>query len=265
MEQIKKIREITGAGMVDCKKALDEAGGDIEKAIDLLRKKGIAKAAKRSDRETNEGVVKVSVNEAGNEGYIVELNTETDFVALNEKFQNFGDAVLKIIAEKKPTSREELLVLPMVDSTVEEMLNSLSGMIGEKLDIKKFEILSSVGTVAAYSHMGGKIGVLIALDKPNLNDLARDLAMQVAAANPRYLNPSDVPAEELEREKEIYRDQLSREGKPANIVEKILEGKVAKYFEDICLSKQLFIKDDKVKVESLLNGAVIERFVRYSL
>lgn len=265
MEQIKKLREKTGAGIVDCKKALEEAGGDMDKAVEILRKRGIAKAAKREDREANEGIIKIGTNDANSEGYIVEINAETDFVARNEQFQNFADKVFELIKDSKPASREELMNLPMDGNTVQENLNNLSGVIGEKLDIKRCDILSSAGSVAAYSHMAGRIGVLVAIDKAGEADLARDVAMQIAASNPKYVYPEDVPAEEIEKEKEIYREQLLKEGKPEQMIDKIMPGKINKYFEEVCLVKQEFIKDDKKKVENILGDAGVEKFVRYSL
>jgi len=262
---IKSLREKSGAGIVDCKKALEESGGDVEKAVENLRKKGIAKAAKRSGREASQGIIKVAANDTGTEGYIVEVNAETDFVARNEQFQDFADKVLEIIKKHKPQNKEELLALSMGDSTVQENLDSLSGTIGEKLDIKQCNILLSAGTVAGYTHMGGKIGVLVALDKAGEQDLAYDIAMQVAAANPKYVFPEDVPEEEQEKEKEIYREQLKKEKKPEEIVEKILPGKLNKYFEEVCLVKQEYIKEDKKKVEDILGDVGVERFIRYSL
>lgn len=264
MEEIKKLREMTGAGMVDCKKALDEAAGDLDKAVDILRKKGIAKAAKRTDRETNEGVIKVATNEAGTEGYILEVNSETDFVSRNEKFQAFADSVMDIIKDKKPADLDALLALSMEQGTVGENLDSLSGTIGEKMGIKRMAILSG-GTVSAYSHLGGKIGVLVALDQPGKNDLGLEIAMQVAAANPRYLKSEEVPSEELEREKDVYREQLLKEGKPAEMVDKIVLGKVSKYYSEVCLIEQEYIKDDKKKIKDLLAGANISAFIRYNL
>nr|MCU0680205.1 translation elongation factor Ts [Planctomycetota bacterium] len=221
MEQIKQLREITGAGMVDCKKALDEAGGDLDKAVEILRKKGIAKSAKRGDRETNEGVVKVLVNNNNTEGYVLEINSETDFVARNEKFQELGDKILVVISEKKPQNLEELLALALDGNTVKEQVDNLSGVIGEKLAIKRFAILSGE-TVSAYSHLGGKIGVLVALDQTDKKQLAEDIAMHVAAANPKYITPEEVPSEEIEKEKDIYREQLAKEGKTGDMVEKIM-------------------------------------------
>jgi elongation factor Ts len=265
MENIKKLREITGAGMVDCKKALEETGNDIDKAVELLRKKGIAKAAKRGDRETCEGTVKMAVNKEHTEGYIVELNAETDFVARNEKFQNLADQILAVIQDKKPSTIDELNALPLGSGTVLETIETLSGTIGEKMGVKGFEIVKTSGTVASYSHLDGRIGVLVALDQTGKEELAYDLAMQIAATNPKYLVPEEVPTEETDKEKEIYREQLKKEGKPDNIVEKILLGKINKYYEDVCLVRQEFIKDDKKKVENILGGVKIEKFVRFSL
>ncbi|PIR13086.1 elongation factor Ts [Candidatus Falkowbacteria bacterium CG11_big_fil_rev_8_21_14_0_20_39_10] len=264
MEKIKELREKSGAGIVDCKKALEESGGDIDKAVEILRKKGIAKAAKRGEREASEGMVLVDVNKNGNEGYILEINSETDFVARNEQFRNFAGQVFDLIKKDKPADLGELMKLSMETGNVQESLDNLSGTIGEKLSIKKFDILSGQ-SVADYSHLGGRIGVLVSLNKSGQADLARDIAMQVAAANPKYIKPEDVPVEELEKEKEIYREQLKKEGKPENIIEKILEGKIKKYYEEVCLIKQEYIKDDKKKVKDILGEIEMEKFVRYSL
>jgi len=264
MELIKKLRDITGAGMVDCQKALKEANNDLEKAIEILRKKGIAKAAKRTDREANEGVIKVGVNEAGNEGYILELNSETDFVSRNEKFQAFATEILELVKTNKPQNLDELLALKYESGTVKEALDNLSGTIGEKMNIKRFEVLSGE-TVAAYSHLGGKMGVLVALDQNNKNELALDIAMQVAAANPKYLTSEEVLVDELAKEKDIYKEQLLKEGKPEAMVDKIVEGKMGKYYSEVCLVEQEYIKNDKQKVKDILAGAKVLRFIRYSL
>ncbi len=261
---IKELREKTGAGMVDCKKALEEAGGDIEKAVEVLRKKGIAKSAKRGDRETSEGIILVDTNENNTEGYILQLNSETDFVARNEKFQDLAKNILELIKSQKPKNIEELNPLKLESGSVEEEINNLSGVIGEKLEIKDFKILEGE-TVAAYSHMGGRIGVLIALDKEGQSELAYDIAMQVAAANPQYLKPEDIPQEVIEKEKEVYKEQLLKEGKPENILDKIIEGKINKFYGEVCLLKQEYIKDDKQRVEQILGDIKIKKFIRYSL
>lgn len=264
MENIKQLREMTGAGMVDCKKALDEAGGDLDKAVEILRKKGIAKAAKRTDREANEGIIVVGVNSDASEGYMVEINSETDFVSRSDKFQEFAKQVLELVKTSKPADLESLLALSLGVSTVKESLENLSGVIGEKLEIKRFSIVNG-GTVAAYSHLGGRMGVLVVLDQAGKEDIAMDIAMQVAAANPKYLVPAEVTAEELEKEKEIARELLLKEGKPAEMVEKIITGKMSKYYSDVCLTEQEYIKDDKKKVKDILGGANIVKFVRFSL
>ncbi len=264
MEEIKKLREMTGAGISDCKKALEEAGGDLEKAVEVLRKKGITKAAKRGDREANEGTIMVGTNNDKTAGYAIQINSETDFVARNDQFQDFAKKVLDLALEKDPADLEALLALPIEDVTVSEQLESLSGIIGEKLEISGYQKLEGA-SVAAYSHLGGKIGVLTALDKEGASELAGDIAMQVAAASPRYIKPEDVDQAEIDKEKEIGKETLLKEGKPENMIDKILEGKINKYFEEICLIKQEYIKDDKQKVEQVLGDANVTGFVRFAL
>ena len=252
--------------MVDCKKALEEAGNDLDKALEILRKKGISKASKRSDRETNEGVIKLAISDDSKTGYIIQINSETDFVAKNDQFQTLGNDALALAQKNNPENLDALLALQMENgNSLKDNLDTLSGVIGEKLDIAKYESITSSGTVAAYSHAGGKIGTIVALDKPDQTDLARDVAMQVAAANPKYITPEDVDQAEIEKEKEIYREQLLKEGKPENIIENILQGKINKYFSEICLVKQEFVKEDKKSIEDLLEGAKVEQMVRYSL
>lgn len=265
MEKLKILRDKTGAGIADCKAALDEAGGDIDKAVEILRKKGIAKAAKRSEREAREGAVKVAISQDAKTGYIMEINAETDFVTRGEKFQEFAQRVMALVMEKQPRDLVELMSLSYDGGTVKDSLGSLSGVMGEKLDIKRYDILVSSGTVAAYSHAGEKIGALVALDKEGQSDIAYDIAMQIAAANPKYVRPEDVAPAELKKEKEIYREQLLKQGKSETMIEKIMPGKLAKYYEEVCLLKQEFIKDDGKKVEDILEGAKVEKFIRYNL
>jgi len=266
LEKIKELREKSGVGMADCKNALTEAEGDLEKAIEILRKKGVAKAAKRSDRETGEGLVKVAVNEEGNEGYIFELNAETDFVVRSEQFQNFAEKLIEIVSAAKPENKDKMMNLVLEDgNTVQTALENLSSVVGEKLDIKRYDILTSGGSVAAYSHQGGRIGVLVAIDKSKDAELAREIAMQIAAVNPKYINPEDVSEEEINKEKEIYTEQLRKEGKPEEMITKIMAGKINKYFEEICLSRQEFIKDDTKKVCDVLGNAKVEKFIRFAL
>lgn len=265
MEKLKELREKTGAGMADCKKALDEAAGDIQKAVEILRKKGIAKASKRVGRNAIEGLIKVGVNSEFNKGYILEVNAETDFVVRNEKFQAYVDKVFEIIKTNSPKDIEDLKALSSGEATVQEVLDNLSGTIGEKMVIKRYEIISTKGTVAAYTHMQGRIGVLVALDQADKTELAHDVAMQVAAANPQYLNSTEVPSAEVDKEKEIYKEQLLKENKPENIIEKIMIGKINKYYTEVCLLNQEFIKDDKKSIKDILGEVKIEKFVRFSL
>lgn len=264
MELIKQLREITGAGMVDCKKALDESANDLDKAVEILRKKGIAKAAKRTDRETNEGIVKVAVSDDSKEAYIFSLTSETDFVARNEKFQAFAEDLMSLVLEKKITDLDSLLSLPMNSSSVKEELDNLSGTIGEKMELAQFGRLIGE-SVAAYSHLGGKIGAIVSLDQGDKAELANEIAMQVAAANPKYLDSSEVSTEDLEKEKGIYREQLLKEGKPAEMIEKILTGKMSKYYSEVCLVDQEYIKEDKKKIKDLLGETKILGFLRISL
>lgn len=264
MEAIKKLRERTGAGMVDCKQALDEAGGDLAKAVEILRKSGIAKAAKREDRVASQGIIKVALNDEQTEGYMMELNSETDFVAKNSDFQALADKILDIVKTNKPADLEAILAMPADNGTVKENIDHLSGVIGEKLGLKHFAILSGA-TVGTYLHAGGSVGVLVALDQAGKADLAREVAMQVAATNPKCVKPEEVPTEDLDKEKEVYRAQLKQEGKGSEMIEKILGGKVNKYYEEVCLLKQEYIKDDKQKMEQILGGVGVVKFIRFSL
>ncbi len=265
MELIKQLRDKTGAGIVDCKKALEESGNDVEKAVEILRKKGIAKAAKRGERETNEGLILLTANSQSNEVYMVEVNSETDFVARNEKFQQFASQVLEVVKQQKPASLEELLSAKLGGMTVGEAVESLSGVIGEKLAVKRSAAITTTGTAAAYSHAGGRIGALVAIDQTDQSALAKELAMQIAAANPKYIDSSEIPEEEINKEKEIYREQLIKEGKPENMIDKIMVGKLSKHCEEVCLVDQEYIKDDKKKVRDILGSAKVEKFIRYSL
>lgn len=264
---ISKLRSQTGAGILDCKGALEEAGGDIQKASEILRKKGIAKAAKRSGREASEGIILADVNESSTEGYILEVNAETDFVVRNDQFQSFVKEVFELVKNNKPAGRDELLALSMRDGTVQSILENLSGTIGEKLDIKDVAVLSNEeGFVVSYVHAGGRIGVLVSLAGVEKgSEIAHDIAMQVAATDPKYLKPEEVSDEDLEKEKDIYREQLKSQGKPEEIIEKIIQGKLGKFYEEICLLNQQFIKDDKKTVEQILGKGVVKSFIRYQI
>ncbi len=264
LEDVKKLRDISGAGMLECKKALDEAENDLEKAVELLRKKGISKAAKRADRQANEGVIKTKISDDGRKAYILELNSETDFVARNEKFQNFAEMVIDLAAKEEIDDLEKLMSFNLNGVSVADTLKNLSGTIGEKMTISKLEALSGE-TVASYSHMGGKIAVLVALDKEDRHDLALEVAMQIAATNPKYLKSDEVEQSEIEKEKSIYREQLLKEGKPEQIIDKIVEGKIKKYFSEVCLLDQEYIKEEKKSIKDILADANVIAYKRYSL
>jgi len=266
MDKIKSLREKTGAGMVDCKKALEESGGDMDKAVEILRKKGIAKAAKRGEREANEGLILAKTDESSKKAFIIEVNSETDFVSRNEKFIGFVGNVLTTAEKEQPKDLDELMALKMADGNlVKDNLDSLSGVIAEKLGIRRFGVLPASGTAAAYSHSGGRVAAIVALGAEGRAELAYDLAMQIAASDPKFITREDVPAVDIEKEKDIYREQLKKEGKPEAMIEKILEGKLNKYFEEICLVDQEYIKDDKKRVRDILGEVKVEGFIRYSL
>lgn len=264
MEDIKNLRERTGAGMVECKKALEEAENNLEKAVEILRQKGISKAAKRADRQANEGVIKTKVSADNKRAYILELNSETDFVARNEKFQEFGEKVIELAVKEDVDDLDKLLSLDLDEMIVADALKNLSGTIGEKMTISKLDSVKGQ-TVASYTHMGGKIAVIVALDQADKEDLALEIAMQVAATNPKYLKSDEVDKDELEKEKDIYRQQLIKEGKPEQIIEKIVEGKMGKFFSEICLLNQEYIKEEKKTIKDILGDVNVVSFIRYSL
>ena len=193
------------------------------------------------------------------------MRAETDFVARNEQFQGLADSILQLLVEQQPASLDDLLSLNLGNQTVREAVDNLSGVIGEKIVLINCATITSQGTVASYLHAGGSIGVLVAISRAESGDLAKDIAMQIAANDPRYLTPDQVPMAEIDKEKEIYREQLSQEGKPAEMIEKILDGKVNRYFTEVCLVKQEFIKDEKQTIEQLLGGAAIEKYYRFKL
>lgn len=264
--QVKELREKTGAGMMDCKKVLTEADGDMEKAIELLRERGIAKAAKKSDRVAAEGLVAAYVSEDGKIGAVVEVNAETDFVASNAEFKSFVADVAKQIALNNPADVEALLAETSISDsskTVQEVLTNKIATIGENMSIRRFKRFESTGLVEKYIHGDGKIGVLVELEN-GTQELAKDICMQIAAAKPEFLNREAVPAERVEKEMEILKVQAMNEGKPAAIAEKMVQGRIGKFYGEICLVDQEFVKDPSMKVSDLLkaNGANIVRFAR---
>ena len=264
---VKELREKTGAGMMDCKKVLTETDGDMEKAIELLRERGIAKAAKKSGRVAAEGLVEAYISEDGKVGAIVEVNSETDFVAKNEEFKTFVMNVAKQVVEKNPKDVEELLNQEAIfeaGKTVNEALVGKIATIGENLSIRRFARFESKGLLESYIHGDGKIAVLINMAKGD-KEVAKDLCMQIAAARPEYLNEQSVPAERVEKEKEILKVQTMNEGKPEAIAEKIVQGRIRKFFEEICLVDQVFVKDSNMKVSELLKqkDAEVVEFARF--
>jgi elongation factor Ts len=265
---VKELREKTGAGMMDCKKALTETDGDMEKAIDYLREKGIAKAAKKSDRIAAEGLT--SVVTEGNDAVILEVNSETDFVAKNEGFQTLVKELAAHLLKNKPATAEEALAQTMENgATVEAHINAAIAKIGEKLSLRRFTVLAKTDNDAfgAYLHMGGRIGVLTVLEGTTDADAAKDVSMHIAALNPKYVSRDEVSQEEVERERQVLTQQALNEGKPANIVEKMVEGRLGKYFEDVCLLDQAFVKNPDQKVRQFVQskGATVREFVRYEV
>ena len=264
---VKELREKTGAGMMDCKKVLTETDGDMEKAIELLRERGIAKAAKKSGRVAAEGLVECYISEDGKVGAVVEVNSETDFVAKNEEFKTFVMNVAKQIVEKNPKDVEELLAQDSIEvpgKTVNEVLVEKIATIGENMNIRRFARFEAEGLVEKYIHGDGKIAVLVNMKK-GTPEVAKDICMQIAAARPEYLNEQSVPAERVEKEKEILKAQTMNEGKPEAIAEKIVQGRIGKFFSEICLVDQAFVKDPNKKVSQVLkeNDAEVVEFARF--
>ncbi len=264
---VKELREKTGAGMMDCKKVLTETDGDMDKAIDLLRERGIAKAAKKSGRVAAEGLVDAYISEDGKVGAVVEVNSETDFVAKNEEFKEFVASVAKQVVEKNPKDVEDLLAQESIDNpgkTVKEVLVEKIAKIGENLTIRRFKRFQSDCLVEKYIHGEGKIAVLVNMSKGD-KDVAKDVCMQIAAARPEFLDEASVPEDRLAKEKEILKIQTMNEGKPEAIAEKIVQGRIRKFFEEVCLVDQPFVKNPDIKVSQLLkekNAEVVE-FARF--
>ena len=264
---VKELRERTGAGMMDCKKALTQTDGNIEAAIDYLRENGIAKAAKKADRIAAEGLSYIEVK--GNKAVILEINSETDFVAKNEKFVALVKNVAEAILAAEPATLEEALQVEAQGGTVEAVINEGIATIGEKLSLRRFEVVtkSDADAFGAYSHMGGRIGVLTLVEGSTDEEAAKDVAMHIAALAPKYLDESEVPADVLDHEKKVLTEQALNEGKPANIVEKMIVGRINKFLEEITVVKQKFVKDDSFTVEKFLasKGGKLAKFVRYEV
>ena len=264
---VKELRERTGAGMMDCKKALTAVEGDMDKAIDFLREKGLAAAAKKAGRIAAEGVVGSFVSADGKIGAIVEVNCETDFVAKTDGFKALVEKIAAHIVATKPADVEALLASELDGQTVEALVTARVAKICEKISVRRFALYEAPeGVVAAYIHGGGKIGVIVELKGGNA-ELGKDVAMHVAAANPSYLERSQVPAAELEHEKEVLSEQAKNEGKPEKIIEKMVMGRINKYYKEVCLVDQEFVKDPDQTVGKLVKaaGAEVLAFSRFQL
>ena len=266
-EQVKELREKTGAGMMDCKKVLTETDGDLEKASELLRERGIAKAAKKSGRVAAEGLVEAVISEDGKTGAIIEVNSETDFVAKNEEFKTFVENVANQVLKTNPKDVEELLAQPAMfeeGKTVQESLVGKIATIGENLTIRRFARFESEGLVEKYIHGDGKIAVLVNMKKGD-STVAKDICMQIAAARPEYVRREEVPEERVAKEMEILKVQTMNEGKPEAIAEKIVQGRIGKFYEEICLVDQAFVKDPNMKISELLKqkDAEVAEFARF--
>lgn len=252
-KDVKKLRDLTGAGMMDCKKALSEADGDMDRAVEILRKKGQQVSEKRADREANQGLVVTRISDDGSKGAALEINCETDFVALNEDFQNQTAQFLDVVYEKEITSVDDLLKEKLGDRTVEQHLEEMVGKIGEKIEINRVELIKTDGQVFDYIHPGNQLGVLVEFEG-NVSDpeVARDVAMQIAAMNPLAVTREGVDASVIDKEMEIAREQLINEGKPAEIAEKAAKGKLRRFYEEHVLLEQKFVKDNGISVQEYL-------------
>ena len=263
---VKDLREKTGAGMMDCKKVLTETDGDMEKAIELLRERGIAKAAKKSSRVAAEGLVDAYVSEDGKVGAIVEVNSETDFVAKNAEFQEFVREVAKIVAEKNPADVDSLLeeTYESEGKSVKDVLTDKIAKIGENMTVRRFVRYETDGFVETYIHGNGKIAVIVDMAKGD-HTAAKDVCMQIAAARPEYLNEAEVPQERLDKEMEILKAQAMNEGKPEAIAEKIVQGRIGKFYSEICLLNQEFVKNPDIKVSEMLKqtDSEVNKFARF--
>jgi len=252
--EVNKLRKMTGAGMMDCKKALIEAEGDYDKAVDILRKKGQKVASKRADKEANEGIVLAKTTDDKTFAAVIKLSCETDFVAKNEEFVSFANKVVDKVLEEKPASLDELKSLKLNDRTVEENVTEMVGKTGEKMELAEYEFIRS-DRVFAYNHMGNKLATILGLNKNGgTDDAGHQLAMQVAAMSPVAVDKDDVPKEVIDKEMEIGMDQARQEGKPENLLEKIAAGKLNKFFKENTLLNQDFVRDTKITVGQYLKN-----------
>ena len=263
---VKELRELTGAGMLDCKKALEQSNCSIEDAITWLREKGISSAAKKADRIAAEGLAAVLIK--GNDAVIVEVNSETDFVAKNEEFTGLVETILNTIIENNPKTMEEVKALSTENGTIEDLIIAKTAKIGEKLDLRRFEKITKTDnqSFGSYLHMGGKIAVLILADGAS-EDISKEVAMQAAAMRPTCVRRSDLEESRINSEREILKEQAINEGKKPEIAEKMVEGRMLKFYQDVCLEEQAFIKEDSMSVAQYVkaNGGSISKMVRYEV
>ena len=263
---VAELRAKTGAGMMDCKKALTETNGNLEAAIDYLREKGIAKAAKKESRIAAEGLANVYIR--GNKAVIIEVNSETDFVSKNEEFRAMLDTIGNTILNSEATTLEEVLELNSAEGTIKDLIVAKTAKIGEKLSLRRIEVVNKTDeeTFGSYLHMGGKIAVLTLLKGAN-EEVAKDVAMQAAAMKPEYVREDEIPTERVEKERAIFKEQAMNEGKPAEIAEKMVEGRLKKFFKEICLVSQAFIKNNDVDVATYVknNNGEVETMIRYEV
>ncbi len=260
---VKQLRDMTGAGMMECKKALVEANGDYNEAQVILRKRGLATAAKKATRSAKEGLIGLHVSSEGRLGMLVEVNCETDFVAKTDDFKGLVEEIKQIILDKKPANVDELKKLPSISDpsqNVEGLLKAKIAKVGENMNVPRFAVHNAAGVLGSYTHPGSKLVVLVDVttnngatkDKPEFKELLQDIAMQVAAADPKFLRREDVTAEFINREKDIQRARALAEGKPEKIVDKVVEGRMSKFYEEVCLLDQPFIKENSVTITQLL-------------
>jgi elongation factor Ts len=267
-KDVNELRQKTGAGMMDCKKALTECNGDIEAAIDWLREKGISKAAKKAERIAAEGLANIYID--GNKAAIVEVNCETDFVTRNADFVDLVDKIGNTAVKSEAKTLEEVLALPVegTEGTVNDLIVARTAVIGEKLSLRRVEVLvkTDADNFGAYIHMGGKIASLVVVNGAN-TDVAKDVAMQSAAMKPAYLNADQVPAEVIEKEREVLKAQAIEEGKPADIAEKMVNGRISKYYKENCLVDQEFVKDSSMDIKTFVKnaGGEVTAMVRYEV
>ena len=263
---VAELRAKTGAGMMDCKKALSETNGDINAAIDYLREKGIAKAAKKESRIAAEGLANVYIS--GNKAVILEVNSETDFVSKNEEFTSMLDTIGNTILNSNAKTVEEALELPCEEGTIKDLIIAKTAKIGEKLSLRRIEVVEKTAdeTFGSYLHMGGKIAVLTVLTGAN-EEVAKDVAMQAAAMKPEFVREDEIPTDRVEKERAIFKEQAMNEGKPAEIAEKMVEGRLKKFFKEICLVSQSFIKNGDIDVATYVknNGGEVKSMIRYEV